>query len=80
VTTSQSQIAGSGVAEFQVTGMTCSHCEHAVSTEVGQVAGVQSVVANSATGRLIVTSDGVIDDAQVLAAVDEAGYRATRIR
>ena len=27
--------------EFRVTGMTCSHCEHAVSEEVGQIPGVE---------------------------------------
>ena len=29
--------------EFQVTGMTCGHCEQAVSQEVGQIAGVAAV-------------------------------------
>lgn len=29
--------------EFQVTGMTCAHCEHAVSQEVGQFDGVLGV-------------------------------------
>ncbi len=64
--------------EFQVTGMTCSHCEHAVSEEVGQLAGVESVDVNASTGRLLVTSTAPIPDEQVLAAVDEAGYAATR--
>lgn len=25
---------------FNVVGMTCSHCEHAIETEVGAIAGV----------------------------------------
>ena len=72
--------AGSEVAEFQVSGMSCSHCEHAVTTEVGQLTGVQSVDVSAATGRLVVTSATMIDVEQVLAAVDEAGYQATPAR
>ncbi|MDN5762378.1 MAG: heavy-metal-associated domain-containing protein [Microlunatus sp.] len=64
--------------EFQVAGMTCSHCEHAVSEEVGQLPGVESVDVNASTGRLLVTSTAPIPDEQVLTAVDEAGYTATR--
>ena len=65
-------------AEFQVTGMTCSHCEHAVATEVGQLSGVQNVDVSAATGRLVVTTTDPVEDAQVLAAVEEAGYQAVR--
>ena len=64
--------------EFQVTGMTCSHCEHAVSGEVGQLPGVQNVDVSAATGRLVVTSTAAVEDAKVLAAVEEAGYQAVR--
>jgi copper chaperone len=64
--------------EYQVTGMTCGHCEHAVSTEVGQIPGVQNVEVSAATGRLVITSDTPVADEQVLAAVDEAGYTAVR--
>lgn len=68
--------------EFQVTGMTCGHCEQAVSQEVGQIAGVAAVEVSAATGRLLVTTDvtagDVVTDEQVLAAVDDAGYTAIR--
>jgi copper chaperone CopZ len=66
--------------EFQVTGMTCAHCEHAVSSEVSQIAGVDNVEVSAATGRLVVTSSEPVADEQVLAAVDEAGYTAVRSR
>jgi len=64
--------------EFQVTGMTCGHCEAAVREEVGQVAGVESLEVSAQTGRLVVTSSAPVDDAAVVAAVDEAGYVAAR--
>ena len=62
--------------QFQVTGMSCSHCEQAVTTEVGQISGVQDVAVSAATGRLVVTSSAPVDEAQVVAAVEEAGYQA----
>ena len=65
--------------EFRVMGMTCSHCEQAVSTQVGQIAGVQDVEVSAATGRLVVISSAPVDEAQVVAAVEEAGYEAVRI-
>ncbi|WP_189934802.1 heavy-metal-associated domain-containing protein [Streptomyces sulfonofaciens] len=61
-------------AVYQVTGMTCGHCEGAVAQEVGELAGVSSVRAEAATGRVTVVSAAPLDDAEVRAAVDEAGY------
>jgi copper chaperone len=66
--------------DYQVTGMTCGHCEMAVKKEVGQVAGVESVEISAQTGKLVVTGPAKLDDAVVIAAVDEAGYRAVRVR
>jgi copper chaperone CopZ len=65
--------------EYQVTGMTCGHCEMSVREEVGQIAGVQEIQVSAQTGKLVVNSTGDLDDAQVLAAVEEAGYSAVRI-
>ncbi|MET3807220.1 copper chaperone CopZ [Nakamurella sp. UYEF19] len=64
---------------YQVTGMTCSHCEMAVKGEVDQITGVESAEVSSATGVLVITSASDLDDAAVLAAVDEAGYEAVRV-
>lgn len=64
--------------EYNVTGMTCGHCEASVREEVSEVPGVESVEVSHETGRLTVTgADDVSTDA-VLAAVEEAGYRAQR--
>ncbi|MCV7432636.1 MULTISPECIES: heavy-metal-associated domain-containing protein [Mycolicibacterium] len=64
---------------YTVTGMSCGHCEASVREEVGGLAGVQGVEVSAKTGVLAVTSDGGVDDAQVLAAVAEAGYSAVRV-
>jgi copper chaperone CopZ len=58
---------------YTVTGMTCHHCTLSVTEEVSEVAGVERVDVDLASGRLTVAGDGFSDD-DVAAAVDEAGY------
>ncbi|GAB91205.1 heavy-metal-associated domain-containing protein [Gordonia rhizosphera] len=65
--------------EYQVTGMTCGHCEMSVREEVGEVPGVEDVQVSAETGKLVITSSDAIDDDTVLAAVEEAGYSAARV-
>lgn len=64
--------------EYQVTGMSCGHCETAIRGEVSEISGVTDIDVSAATGRLAVTTDKPVEDAAVLAAVDEAGYTAVR--
>jgi copper chaperone CopZ len=62
---------------YQVAGMTCGHCEGAVSSEISSIAGVTSVQAVAATGLVTVVSEAPLDETEVRAAVDEAGYELT---
>ena len=66
-------------SEFQVTGMTCGHCEVAIRSEDAQIPGVDDIDVSAQTGKLVVSSATPLDDAAILAAVDEAGYEAVRI-
>lgn len=66
--------------EYQVTGMTCGHCEMSIREEVSQVPGVHEIQVSAQTGKLVVSSSAPVDDAAILAAVDEAGYSAVRSR
>ncbi|WP_405756149.1 heavy-metal-associated domain-containing protein [Streptomyces sp. NBC_00073] len=59
---------------YRVTGMTCGHCEGAVTTEISALPGVSSVKAVAATGEVTVVSAAPLADEDVRAAVDEAGY------
>ncbi|MFE6662822.1 heavy-metal-associated domain-containing protein [Streptomyces sp. NPDC057697] len=59
---------------YQVTGMTCGHCEGAVSEEISGIEGVTSVKAVASTGQVTVISAAPLTDDAVRAAVDEAGY------
>lgn len=61
---------------YRVPGMTCDHCTRAVSSELGAVAGVARVEVNLDTKLVTVTGEG-LDDAQLRAAIDEAGYEAS---
>ncbi len=65
-------------SEYQVTGMTCGHCEMSIREEVSTVSGVQEIQVSAQTGKLVVTSTEEVDDAAVITAVDEAGYKAVR--
>jgi copper chaperone CopZ len=62
-------------ASYTVSGMTCEHCVASVTEEVAEVAGVTDVRVDLATGRLEVAGDRPVPDADVQAAVEEAGYR-----
>ncbi len=66
-------------SRYAVSGMTCGHCESSVREEVGEVAGVESVDVSAATGTLVVTTSGPVDDTNILDAVEEAGYSAVRV-
>ena len=67
----------STTSTYTVTGMTCSHCVASVREEVAKVDGVSAVDVELATGTVIVQSEGPVDRAAVVAAVDEAGYEVT---
>jgi copper chaperone len=59
---------------YRVNGMTCAHCVSAVTSELGALDAVTDVQVELATGEVTVQSDRPLDDAEVAAAVDEAGY------
>ena len=59
---------------YTVRGMTCGHCERAVSDEIRRIDSVCDVDVDLDSGRVAVTSDSPLSDDDVRAAVDEAGY------
>ncbi|MFF4185793.1 heavy-metal-associated domain-containing protein [Streptomyces sp. NPDC001691] len=65
---------GAVTTVYRVSGMTCGHCEGAVSGELSGIEGVSSVKAVAATGEVTVISAAPLDEETVRAAVDEAGY------
>lgn len=65
--------------EFQVTGMTCGHCEMSIREEISEIPGIADIEVSAQTGKLVVSGADEIDDAKVLDAVNEAGYSAVRV-
>ncbi|WP_431959571.1 heavy-metal-associated domain-containing protein [Actinacidiphila sp. bgisy160] len=59
---------------YSVSGMSCGHCESAVSKEISNLPGVTGITVDAETGLLTIDSDAPLDEAAVRAAVDEAGY------
>lgn len=59
---------------YTVSGMTCGHCAQSVREEIGRIDGVTSVDVDVPTGAVTVHATGDIADADVRAAVEEAGY------
>ena len=57
-----------------VDGMTCGHCESAVKSEVGKLAGVTDVSVDLATGQVTIVSETTPSATALQEAVEEAGY------
>jgi copper chaperone CopZ len=63
-------------ATYQVTGMTCEHCAHAVTGELKNLSGVRDVAVSLIPGgrsAVTVTSEAPLTQDAVAAALDEAG-------
>jgi copper chaperone CopZ len=62
---------------YDVPGMTCGHCEAAISAEVCALPGVEAVAVNLESKRVAVSGDG-LDDNAIRAAIHAAGYEAAQ--
>jgi copper chaperone len=64
------------LATYEVTGMTCEHCVHAVTGELKNLGGVSDVrvdLVPDGLSAVTVTSEAPLSEQQVAAALDEAG-------
>ncbi len=60
---------------YTVPGMHCGHCERAVRSELGEVAGVEAVDVDLER-KLVSVRGASLDDAALRAAIEQAGYEA----
>jgi copper chaperone len=58
---------------YSVPGVSCEHCRSAITGEVSKVEGVTGVEVDLDAKRVVVHGEAV-SDADVRAAIDEAGY------
>ena len=63
------------IATYEVTGMTCEHCVNAVKGEISQLPGVDEVDVELEGGKVTVTSSTPVEETEVRAAVEKAGYQ-----
>ena len=61
---------------IKVEGMMCPMCEKHVNEAVKKVCAAESVVSSHADGTTVITSAEPIDASAVMAAINEAGYKA----
>ena len=62
---------------YKIDGMSCDHCRAAITSAISRVPGVESVEVDLQTKLVQVSGESVDDDA-VTAAIDDAGYDASR--
>lgn len=60
--------------KFCVVGMTCHHCELAITAELSKLDGVTRVEVDVASGTVVTESTAPLELTDVAAAIDEAGY------
>ena len=58
---------------YSVPGVSCEHCQRALEGEVSQVQGVQSVAVDLDAKTVTISGDP-LDEAAIVAAIDEAGF------
>ena len=63
---------------YRVPALSCGHCERAVSSELEQVPGGEWIEVDLET-KLVTVRGANLDDAALVAAIDEAGYNAERV-
>jgi copper chaperone CopZ len=59
---------------FLVQGMSCDHCVGAVTAEITKLPRVERVDVDLASGHVTVVAKAPLSEADIAAAVDEAGY------
>ena len=61
---------------YTVPAISCGHCTHTIETEVGELQGVQSVKADEATKKVVITFDSPADETKIRALLSEINYPA----
>ena len=61
---------------YTVPAISCGHCTHTIETEVGDLQGVQSVKADEATKKVVITFDTPADEQKIKALLAEINYPA----
>ena len=61
---------------YSIPNISCGHCVHTVQSEVAELAGVQTVVANVDTKQATITFDAPATEEQIKAVLASINYPA----
>lgn len=64
---------------LKIEGMTCGHCSSRVQKALAQLPGVVSAAVDLETGTAAVSTAGAVAAADLVAAVETAGYSAQAV-
>jgi len=59
---------------YSVPNISCGHCVNTIQTEVGEMAGVESVTASAKTKMVEITFDAPADEDAIKALMAEINY------
>lgn len=59
---------------YTVPAIHCGHCIHTIEMEVGEIQGVQSVKADEASKKVVITFDTPADETKIKALLAEIDY------
>jgi len=59
---------------YTVPAISCGHCTHTIETEVGELQGIQSVKADEATKKVVITFDAPASEEAIKALLAEINY------
>ena len=59
---------------YSVPSISCGHCVNTIQTEVGEMDGVQSVIADAATKMVEITFDAPADEVAIKNLMTEINY------
>ena len=66
-------------ATYSATAISCQHCQHAIESAIGALAGVEAVHVDIPTKRVEVRFDPAqVDEAKLVATLDDEGYPVAR--
>ncbi|MDD6525366.1 MAG: heavy metal translocating P-type ATPase [Firmicutes bacterium] len=65
---------------LKIEGMMCGHCEMHVKKALEAISGVTKAEVSHTDGKAVVTLDKSVDDATLIKAVDDEGYKVTDIK
>ncbi|OQB14193.1 MAG: Copper chaperone CopZ [Firmicutes bacterium ADurb.Bin193] len=64
---------------LNVNGMSCSHCERAISKAVGELSGVKEVSANAEAKTVtVIFDDGMVTLQKIIEIIEEEGYNIVK--